>query len=84
MYLVALIDDATSTLFARFVPADSTEHHMRVLWAYLQRYGRPQAVYTDKASLFQPTLAPEVSSPTKRLTTRNGAIISCSLSSDHI
>jgi len=58
MYLIALIDDATSTLFARFVPADSTEHHMRVLWAYMERYGRPQGVYTDKASLFQPTLAP--------------------------
>jgi len=58
MYLIALIDDATSTLFARFVAADSTEHHMRVLWAYVERYGRPQAVYTDKASLFQPTLAP--------------------------
>ena len=31
---------------------------MRVLWEYVERYGRPQAVYTDKASLFQPTLAP--------------------------
>ena len=58
MYLIALIDDATSRLFARFVAADSTEHHMRVLWAYIERYGRPQAVYTDKAGLFQPTLAP--------------------------
>jgi len=58
MYLVALIDDATSRLFARFVEADSTEHHMRVLWAYVERYGRPQAVYTDRAGLFQPTLAP--------------------------
>jgi len=58
MYLIALIDDATSRLFARFVPADSTEHHMRELWAYVEHYGRPQAVYTDKASLFQPTLAP--------------------------
>lgn len=58
MYLIALIDDATSRLFARFVPADSTEHHMRVLWAYIERRGRPQAVYTDRASLFQPTLAP--------------------------
>jgi hypothetical protein len=58
MYLVALIDDATSRLYARFVEADSTEEHMRVLWGYLERYGRPQAVYTDKASLFQPTLAP--------------------------
>jgi transposase len=58
MYLIALIDDATSTLFARFVPADSTGQHMRVLWAYIERYGRPLAVYTDKASVFQPTLAP--------------------------
>lgn len=57
MYLIALIDDATSTLFARFVEADTSEQHMRVLWAYLERYGRPQSVYTDKASLFQPTLA---------------------------
>lgn len=58
MYLVALIDDATNTLFARFVEADSSEQHMRVLWGYLERYGRPQAVYTDRASVFQPTLAP--------------------------
>jgi transposase len=58
MYLIALIDDATNTLFARFVEADSSEQHRRVLWAYLERYGRPQAVYTDRASVFQPTLAP--------------------------
>ena len=58
MYLIALIDDATSTLFARFVPGDSAEQHMRVLWAYVERYGRPQSVYTDKASVFQPALAP--------------------------
>ncbi len=58
MYLIAGIDDATNRLFARFVPADSSEQHMRVLWAYVERYGRPQALYTDRASVFQPTLAP--------------------------
>jgi transposase len=58
MYLIALIDDATSTLFARFVPADSGEQHRRVLGEYVERYGRPQAVYTDRASVFQPALAP--------------------------
>ena len=58
MYLIALIDDASSSLFGRFVPADSSEQHRRVLRAYVERYGRPLAVYTDKASLFQPTLAP--------------------------
>jgi hypothetical protein len=58
MYLTASIDDATSRLFARFVPADAIEHHMRVLWAYTERYGRPEAVYTDRAGLFQPVLPP--------------------------
>jgi transposase len=58
MYLIALIDDASSKLFGRFVPADSSEQHRRVLRAYMECYGRPLAVYTDKASLFQPTLAP--------------------------
>jgi hypothetical protein len=33
MYLIAAIDDATSRLFARFVPADATEHHWnRSFW----------------------------------------------------
>jgi transposase len=57
MYLVAMIDDATNRLYARLVESDSAEQNMRVLWGYLEQYGRPQAVYTDKASLFQPTLA---------------------------
>lgn len=53
MYLVAMIDDATSQLFARFVPHDSTRENMRVMEEYLQRWGRPLAFYTDKAGLFQ-------------------------------
>lgn len=53
LYLIAMIDDATSRLFARFVRHDSSEENMRVLWEYLERFGRPVAFYTDKASLFQ-------------------------------
>lgn len=53
LYLIHMIDDATSTLLARFVPSDSTEENMRLLWTYLERNGRPLAFYTDKASLFQ-------------------------------
>ena len=52
-YLIHMIDDATSQLTARFVRHDSTEENMRLLWTYLERYGRPVAFYTDKASLFQ-------------------------------
>jgi transposase len=51
--LIAMIDDASNQLFARFVAEDSTEEHMRVLRRYLQGYGRPLAFYTDKAGLFR-------------------------------
>jgi len=32
---------------------DSTEENMRLLWSYLEKFGRPVSFYTDKASLFQ-------------------------------
>jgi len=53
LYLIAMIDDATSRLFARFVRHDSTEENMKLLWSYLEKFGRPLSFYTDKASLFQ-------------------------------
>ena len=53
LYLIAMIDDATSRLFARFVRHDSTVENMKLLWSYLEKFGRPLLFYTDKASLFQ-------------------------------
>jgi transposase len=52
LYLIAMIDDATSRLYARFASSDSTAENMRTLRGYLELYGRPAAFYTDKASLF--------------------------------
>ncbi|MGD1101217.1 MAG: ISNCY family transposase [Terriglobia bacterium] len=52
LYLVAMIDDATSRAYARLVGHDSTEENLRVLWGYLERWGRPVEFYTDKSSLF--------------------------------
>ena len=53
LYLIAMIDDATSRLFARFVRHDSTEENLKLLWSYVEKFGRPLSFYTDKASLFQ-------------------------------
>jgi DNA-binding Lrp family transcriptional regulator len=53
LYLISMIDDASSRVHARFVMHDSTQENMRLLWSYLERYGRPVGFYTDKASLFQ-------------------------------
>src|SRR5208337_2467906 len=55
LYLIAMIDDATSRLLARFVRHDSTEENMKLLWRYVEKFGRPLAFYTDKASIFRTT-----------------------------
>jgi hypothetical protein len=55
LYLIAMIDDATSRAGARFVRHDSTPENLRLLGSYLRRRGRPLAFYTDKASLFKTT-----------------------------
>jgi hypothetical protein len=53
LYLIAMIDDATSRVWARLVERDSTEANLGMLEWWLRRYGRPQSFYTDKASLFR-------------------------------
>jgi hypothetical protein len=53
--LIAMIDDATSRLWARFVRHDSTEENMKLLGRYGTKFGRPLTFYTDKASHFHTT-----------------------------
>jgi hypothetical protein len=53
LYLIAMIDDATSRLLARFVCHDSAEENMRLLWRYLEKFGRPLSFYMDRASMFR-------------------------------
>jgi transposase len=55
LYLIGMIEDATSEMTAGFVEHDSTEENLRLLWRYVEKHGRPGAFYTDKASLFQTT-----------------------------
>jgi hypothetical protein len=66
IYLISMIDDATSRLLARFVRHDTSEENMRLVWSYLERWGRPLAFYTDKAGMFQ------VAVKTKRQEQREG------------
>jgi biotin operon repressor len=55
LYLISMIDDASSQMLARFVEHDATEENMRVLALYLECKGRPLSFYTDKAALFTST-----------------------------
>src|SRR5271157_2578282 len=51
--LIAVLDDATSKFWGRFTEHDSTEENLRTFGGWVQRYGRPLAHYTDKASIFR-------------------------------
>ena len=51
--LIAVIDDATSRIYARFAEHDTTEENLRTFGGWLRRYGRPLAHYTDKNSIFR-------------------------------
>jgi len=55
LYLIGMVDDATSRGLARFVESDSTLTNMEALEMWLQRHGRMMSCYTDKASHFQST-----------------------------
>lgn len=52
--LLIYIDDATSRiLYAEFVPVEETLTLMRATWKYLERWGRPIALYVDKDSIYK-------------------------------
>ncbi len=53
MVLVAMIDDATSKVDARFYPAETTEAYMDLLGRYIRRRGRMMALYVDRDSIFR-------------------------------
>ena len=51
--LIAFIDDATGRLqYARFEPAETTRAYLVGLRAYVTRFGRPVALYSDRHSIF--------------------------------
>jgi hypothetical protein len=52
LYLVAMLDDATSRALAQFVEHDSTAENLKLPGSYVERFGRPVEFYTDKGSVF--------------------------------
>ena len=55
MVLVAMIDDATNRLLARFYEGETVEAYFDLVSRWLAKYGRPMAFYTDHDSIFETT-----------------------------
>lgn len=51
--LIAMIDDASSRIMARFHEAETTEAYFDVFGRYLRAYGLPIALYTDRSGIFR-------------------------------
>lgn len=52
--LVIFVDDASGRLqYGRFVPAETTRAYLQGLRAYVLRFGRPVAFYSDRHSIFR-------------------------------
>lgn len=58
--LLDMVDDATATTHSLLAPHESTEAAMRVLRGWVERYGIPLALYTDRLNVYlakrEPTL----------------------------
>lgn len=50
--LINMIDDATGRKKSLMAEAETTEACMRALWAWVNQYGMPKALYTDKKNVF--------------------------------
>jgi transposase len=61
---LVFVDDATSRLMlVRFTGAESTFGYFEALREYLERYGKPLALYSDKASVFRINTTTAVGGP---------------------
>jgi hypothetical protein len=52
--LFVAIDDASGRVFARFAPSENAHDALATLRDYVERYGIPREIYTDKAKIYHP------------------------------
>lgn len=62
--LMNMVDDATGETMALLDEQETTEAAMRLLWHWIDRYGIPVALYTDKRNVYitnrEPTVAEQL------------------------
>jgi hypothetical protein len=52
--LFVAIDDASGHVFARFAPSENAHDALATLKRYVECYGIPREIYTDKATIYHP------------------------------
>lgn len=50
--LMSMVDDATNTTLAILAGMETTESALQLLWKWIESYGIPQCLYTDRHSVY--------------------------------
>ncbi len=50
--LMNMVDDATGYTYAQFHKEETTEAAMRMLWEWIEKFGIPKSLYTDRKNVY--------------------------------
>ena len=51
--LLNCVDDSTGRLYLKFAVSENTQDVLKTLWEYVNNYGIPRSIYTDKYSVYK-------------------------------
>jgi len=75
--LMNMVDDATGITLSFLDEQETTEGALRLLWAWIERYGVPAAVYCDRKNAFVLDRAPTVSEQLQGITPKSTFELAC-------
>ncbi len=75
--LMNMVDDATGTTLSFLDEQETTEGALRLLWAWIERYGVPVAVYCDRKNSFVLDREPTVSEQLQGITPKSTFELAC-------
>jgi len=50
--LLNCVDDSTGQIYLKFAPSENTADAMITMWEYVNKYGIPRSIYTDRHSVY--------------------------------
>ena len=75
--LMNMVDDATGTTLSFLERQETTVGAMSLLWAWIERYGIPQAVYCDRKNAFVLDREPTIDEQLRGITPKSPFEVAC-------
>jgi hypothetical protein len=72
-----MVDDATGTMLSILEEQETTVGAMKLLWAWIDRYGIPQAVYCDRKNAYGLDRGPTIEEQLRGVTPRSPFETAC-------